>query len=238
MLWWAHASCWRKRSSAKMKIEKMKGGAIDWEYCYSQSCKGELLHTIQNEIPREHWKDASADRFCCGSTLLHFACSRKNLGALVFLLQNGADANAPAEGNFPPLRSAVLEDNPRAVEILCSVGADAHLKPDLASQFSPFRLSFYVYECATAFAFIANGYRIGDCSGWRSKWPPPKAFDFERGILTCRSAICALLTVKRKRGDMAHVDRFLMREIAFAIWSTRSENNDAWAQVKNRKKGY
>lgn len=68
--------------------------------------------------------------------------------------------------------------------------------------------------------------------------PPPKSDntaigteqldEWRRQFCACRSLVVAWLGVKRFRGQaLVHVDRFLMRHMAEAIWQTRGE--DKWA---------
>lgn len=221
-----------------MKIEKMKGGAIDWPYCYSQARKGKLRKVIEKKIPREHWKDISLHGEC---NLLHVACEERseiNLDAIALLLAHGVNPNQrQSPFGQVALSYTVLDKNHRATELLCAAGADAHIRggaPYVLND-SPFQLAFNDIVGDTANVLLANGYRI--CSlPFSPKYCFQSHRDFERGILACRSAFAALLLVKRKHPNMAHVDRFLMREIALAVWATRSENNDAWAQVRGAEK--
>ena len=55
-----------------------------------------------------------------------------------------------------------------------------------------------------------------------------EAREFEKGVLKCRRATLSLLAMKKKK-KWAHVDRSLVREIAFAIWCTR--HNKTWTNT-------
>lgn len=48
--------------------------------------------------------------------------------------------------------------------------------------------------------------------------------EWRRQFCACRARVVAWLSVKRFHGRaLVHVDRFLMRQIAMAIWQTRGE---------------
>jgi hypothetical protein len=47
---------------------------------------------------------------------------------------------------------------------------------------------------------------------------------FERCVLRCRRAVVAMLRLK-KAAKLHHMDKFLMREIGYAIWATRYEES-------------
>ena len=75
------------------------------------------------------------------------------------------------------------------------------------------------YTEACARVMIANGYRTNK---WRN-WPFANAQDvallpFQYGIRRCRRAVIALW-ILRKRG--VNLDKFLAREMALAVWTTR-----------------
>lgn len=45
---------------------------------------------------------------------------------------------------------------------------------------------------------------------------------FEQGVLRCRKAVVALIRLK-KAAQLWYVDKYLLREIGFAIWATRCD---------------
>ena len=56
----------------------------------------------------------------------------------------------------------------------------------------------------------------------------PELEAFERGVLRCRAAVVVLLGLKRRRGDvMWALDRWVVRELCFALWATRT--NVQWS---------
>ena len=221
-------------------FDEMKGGAIDWDYCWKQAMQGRLQQVLETEIPRKHWMDVSSEHRYPDFTLLHIACnsmSYLNHGAIALLLKEWVDPDALATlYGCAAMHFTLMNNDQYGTELLCAAGADAHVKGGrrYLTRMSPLELSFNESKGENAYALLANGYRI--CSLQYPRFLYRSHIAFESGILACRSAVVATLRLKRIHRNMAHVDRFLMREIALAIWATRSENNDAWAQVKGAKK--
>lgn len=72
----------------------------------------------------------------------------------------------------------------------------------------------------TARVLLANGMRLSTLrEGLRGRITP-ELEKFERGVLHCRTAVVAMLRLK-KAAKLWHMDRFVLREIGFAIWATR-----------------
>jgi ankyrin repeat protein len=79
--------------------------------------------------------DSGADRNAIAGnasrvTPLHSAASSRQLAIMTMLLQAGADANARQSGGWTALHSAAHQDNPDAVRLLLSHGADPTLAAD------------------------------------------------------------------------------------------------------------
>lgn len=66
---------------------------------------------------------------------------------------------------------------------------------------------------------MANGVRLATASDAVLIEPWMRAL--EEGRLHCRRATVALLGIKRHRGVLRRVDRFVVREIAWAVYATR-----------------
>lgn len=75
---------------------------------------------------------------------------------------------------------------------------------------------------------IANGFRLSKMDDGNFI-VTDEAREFEKGVLKCRRATLSLLAMKKKKKKWAHVDRSLVREIAFAIWCTR--HNKTWTNT-------
>jgi hypothetical protein len=74
---------------------------------------------------------------------------------------------------------------------------------------------------------VANGVRLRNLSHDPLNCVSPWQRNFERGVLRCRRAVVAMLRVK-KAAKLHHVDKYLMREIGYAIWATRYDER-AWS---------
>lgn len=194
-----------------------------------------LLMQHMSDIGKEAWS----------ATLLHEACrSEENLDALKALLHHGAPVDTYDNSGMTPLMRASNRGMTEFVRVLCAAGADLS-KRDLENR-GPMELvlSHSIYkrktsmECARA--LMACGMRL---AGVLTRWThddyhgvfiekrdmiPIALVDFERGLLKCRRVVIALLLVKRKKHDLRHVDKFLMREISFSVWTTRRD--DEWSQ--------
>ena len=175
-------------------------------------------------VPREGW----AERDEYGGTLLHHACRGHNVAAVVALLRSGLlDVNArTARGTTPALIAASFAQ-PRVLEVLCSVGAD--LRTHNMSSHAPIdcALARDVNRIESVRALVANGVRLSTVREDYRQLITPELEAFERGVLRCRAAAVALLRVK-KAAKLHHVDKFLMRELAYATWSTRT--SERWQE--------
>lgn len=169
---------------------------------------------------RECWTEFGSR----GWTVLHDAClldEPSDLAAVRYLLANGADPNIPdAEGRYP-VHIAACADNSKALQLLCARGA--LLKAARPNGRTPIDYGRNP-ECTRV--LIANGVRL-DTMKRKSKRRAitEEMRTFEATVLTLRAQCVIIMGVKRFRGvDWKHVDRFLFREIAFAVWATRNEN--------------
>ena len=74
---------------------------------------------------------------------------------------------------------------------------------------------------------VANGVRLSTVGERYYRDITLELEAFERGVLRCRAAVVVLLGLKLRRGDvMWALDRWVVRELCFAVWSTRS--NSQW----------
>ena len=88
-----------------------------------------------------------------------------------------------------------------------------------------------VFYVGIARLYIANGLRLDYCVKPRYIHNIPNSMlAFETGVVHCQKTIIRLLALKR-RNMFSHIDRFLWRELAYKVWSTRCD--DEW-QVNQR----
>lgn len=191
------------------KDEQMTEGYEYWLAVRAASQEG-TLHELLNAIPESRW--ISDNNPNSHWTYLHYATNAQDMTAIAALINAGANVDALSATGQTPLEWAAFLNRPRALKMLCAAGA-SHRATSLSS-------AIYNGRRECAHILIANGTRLaGKCSDFYRI--------LERSVLQCRSVAIALLTLKRrKRREWSHVDRFLLREMALAVWSTRME--DEW----------
>lgn len=160
-----------------------------------------------------------------------------NVGLLMILIQNNRRDDVkkllchgvrPAGDLWSPLHEAAIQGNAGIAEILIAAGADVNFHVDNCS--SPLgaainEISFnhhgnHHIRCAKV--LIANGARLYTIFD-RQKLSKAKKyglFDFERQVLKCRSACIAFYHL---RSHLRVGGKYMVRELAVAIWSTRHD---------------
>ena len=171
------------------------------------------------KLPRERW--AERDKY--SRTLLHVACLGPNVAAVGALLQSGlVDVNARHKWEWTPALFAASNTQPRVLELLCAAGADLRAGDD--DGYTPIDHALWNADDdagETVRALVANGVRLSTVREDSCEYITPELEAFERGVLRCRAAVVAMLRIK-KVAKLHHVDKFLMRELAFAMWATRT----------------
>ena len=206
-----------------IQFGKMKqGSCIDWRVVSYASYQGSLIHLLA-QIPVELWSMRSDFRF--HETLLHNACRGPNAMAVAVLIQSRmVDVNACDDMMWTAAHLAVAREQHIALEMLCAAGADLrcldhqlHSPVDHAIGHLPTN-NLDIHPIMRV--FLANGVRLSTLNKHYVKNITPAMRLFESGILRCRQAVIAMLRLK-KAAQLWHMDRFLIREIGFAIWATR-----------------
>lgn len=173
---------------------------------------------VLKKLPQIHWTSKDEN----GWTLLHYACVGPNVAAVKALLEyNSRDVNARDSKGDTPGHVAAKYTQSRLIEILCAVGANLR---------APARENITPLDCAlfnsgsddgtTVRMLLANRIRLDPVDPMCRRFVTTDLRIFERGVLRCRSIVVAMLRVKRA-GKLYHWDKFLLREMAFAIWATR-----------------
>ena len=194
-----------------------EGLPIDWAAVDEASEDGRLMDLLV-KLPRARWAEQGEE----GNTLLHFACCGPNVAAAVALLQSGlVDVNARDECGWTTTHMAAAWKQPRVLEVLCAAGADLRVCDE--DDHAPI-------DCAlsnaqkdggkTVRVLVANGVRLSTARDYRRRFITPEFEAFECGVLRCRSAVVAMLRVKRA-GQLWMWDKFLLEEVALCIWATR-----------------
>lgn len=171
------------------------------------------------QIPREHWGAVTY----YGMSLLHLACRGPNLAAVVALLQcELVDMDKRADGGWTSVHAAAGWSEPRVLEVLCAAGAKLHIQD--SDNETPIEWALWDHDGTgeTLRVLVANGVRLRTVHEDHRHLITPKLKAFERGVLRCRAAVVAMLRAK-KAANLYHVDKFLMRELAYAMWATRTD---------------
>lgn len=152
-------------------------------------------------------------------TILHYACFNANNGDLVIrLIRGGADVNARDVSGRTPLHWACRKGCVDLIPILCVMGADINV--GAWNNRTPLDESL-AWCTDSAFVLIANGARL-TCA-----LPSHQSGleEFQQQVIELRSTVIALLAMKKGKGAarLQHVDRFLLREMAVALWAQRYE---------------
>lgn len=194
-----------------------EGPQIDWLHVYSESKTGYLMNVLK-KLPQIHW--TAKDEH--GWTLLHYACLGPNVAAAATLLKyNSCDANARDNKRDTPAHVAAKYAQSRLIEILCTAGAN--MRAFARENITPLDCALF-NSCddngTTVRMLLANRIRLDPVDPICRRFVTTYMRLFERSVLRCRSAVVAMLHVKRA-GKLYRWDKFLLREMAFAIWATR-----------------
>lgn len=202
----------------KKIVMATKGPPIELSAAWGASSHGQLMELLAN-LPRERW--AELDGYGC--TLLHLACLGPNVAAVVALLQSGlVDVNARTGWETTPAHCAASHTHRQMLEILCAAGADLQARTKDGNAPIDWALMYADKDGGeTVRVLVANGVRLSTAGEDYQKYITAELEAFERGVLRCRAAAVALLRVK-KVAKLHHVDKFLMRELAYAMWATRT----------------
>lgn len=197
-----------------------QGPLINWDAFHEASQEGQLMDLLV-KLPRERW--AERDKY--GYTFLHLACCGPNVAAVVTLVQSGlVDVNA--RNRFEDQTSAhwaASRLQPRVMEVLCAAGADMQARDKYGNTPIVWALGYAHKDGGeTARVLVANGVRLNTVLEGDLRFIRFGLVAFDRGVLRCQTAVAALLHVKRA-GQLWQWDKFLLCELAFAVWSTRRD---------------
>lgn len=190
-----------------------EGPPIDWDAVDEASNGGRLMEVLR-ALPRTRWVEVHPDR----RSILHFAARDGNVAALVALIQSGLDVNTRDCLQRTPALDAAIYNQPRALEVMCAAGADLRAYNDDGCSL----LDSALANEACALVLLANGARLRTVDENLRRYITAELVAFERGVLRCRSAVAALLRVKRVSGQLlVRWDRYLLKQMALDLWTTR-----------------
>lgn len=192
-----------------------EGPSIDWDAFREAGMCGRLMELLV-KLPWERW----AERDEYGLTLLHYACVGPNVAAVKALLQSGlVDVNARNTDGNNAAHVAATYNRPRVLEVLCAAGVDSRAPNQNGRSALDQAVDYRCDDCALV--LVANCVRLNTIAERLRRHITPELEAFERGVLRCRAVVVAMLRVK-KAANLYHVDKFLMRELAYAMWATRT----------------
>lgn len=173
---------------------------------------------ILEKIPRELWSMHDND----GLTLLHYACCGPNNTAVVILCKsNVVNVHAVSVYQTTPAHDAANYAQSDIMELLCAMRSNINHANIAGRRPIDFSLqSGYKDQHKTTRVLIANGVRLKNVHPEVRRYVNVELFKFEQGVISCRKAVLAMLHIK-KAGKLWRWDKYLLREISFAIWATR-----------------
>lgn len=190
------------------KIENTeKGQKMDW-IPFVRSVENGKFMGLLKDLPRENWTEHCSD----GYTLLHFACQGPNVSAVILLLQSKLlDVNeCTIKMHSTPAHIAAWNAQHEVLKVLCAFGAD--IRAIDINGYSPIDIIF----CNRRYlphdflrTLVANGVRLSTIHANFKDLIPPELWFFERGVLSCRKAVVAILCISHRM------------DIAVAVWATR-----------------
>lgn len=188
--------------------------SLDWDGAIHTAAEQGQLAVLLSTLPPERWTE-----WCPHSwwTFLHYAARGENVAAVPMLLARGLKVNAREDEGRTPAHVAALNGEARVLEALCIAGAalDARARGDTPLEVA---LRFHKFECALV--LMAYGARLGSIPAQKRYLVTPNVARLECGVLRCRSAVVAMLRVK-KAGNLVRWDRFLVAALATTVWATR-----------------
>lgn len=160
-----------------------------------------------------------------GMSPLHFVAWRGDAAAIASLVQQGADVSAANAFRITPAHFAAISGQVCALEMLLSVGSEASLHDFDGQSVLDFALIHDRTACVRV--LLRHGVRLETVSDSVARKIQPWMWALQQGRANCVAAVVALLGVKRRRSPaLRRWDRFLVREVAFALFATRADS--AW----------
>lgn len=170
------------------------------------------------KLPLSQWAEQNKE----DDSLLHYACCGPNVAAAVALLKSRrVGVNLLNTWDNTPARQAIFFSQSRMLEVLCAAGANLRARNHNGDAPIDDALIFADKDNGkTMRVLVANGVRLSTANEDSREYITPELVAFERGVLHCRSVVAAMLRVKRV-GQLWRWDKFLLRELAYAVWATR-----------------
>lgn len=198
---------------------------LDWGCAIFQaSCEGRLMALLET-LPRARWTER--DPF--GATFLHYAVHGDNVTAFRALFLHGLQVNGRTVSRSCPAHFAARYRLPRMLKVLCAVGADLQARNEDGDTPLDCSLDFLPGTAECVRVLVANGVRLSTARQLYRDLVTHELVAFELGVLRCRTAVVALMGLKKRRrvdvNALRIVDRWMVREVCFAVWATRTHKS-------------
>lgn len=187
---------------------------------FDKALSGHLDDAL-NCIPQESWDLIQ----CRGRSLLELCYTMKkqpNTRALLMLLKSDAGVMSRRE-RWSHIKNVLHQGMRDTARILCASGP---FFPWGKQDHSHFYSGTHRNALEAAKVVLANGVRLPKLAFHfgRIQEDDPELVAFDAGVVNLQRICTTFLGIKRFRGrSLVHVDRFLFREMALAIWVTRYE---------------
>jgi hypothetical protein len=192
----------------------MKNGGLDHDII--ETLKAPDFHRYIQQFPMKMCLEWRSSRN--GDTLLHRAIYSGDRAALVALILAGFSPTAEKI-------TGLLHDVPTLIEQACYYNQSECVRILIAVGFSISNSMAFAIEgesiscCRT---LIANGVSLNGFYNYVEKRFIRKLYSFEQQVKRCRKVVFAILA-SQKLGRIHVGCKYAAREIAFAIWATRED---------------
>lgn len=169
------------------------------------------------KTPLEEWKNLG--------NLVHRCCQDAKLPLVVLLrvIQAGCDLNEISRSSNTPAHEAVHWNCVAELEMLCAAGANMRILNRQSYSPLDYAICFRRDECVRV--LLLYGMTLNFLHGDTMDKVTPEARALYSHVVSVRAKAIILLGIKRRRRLAAwiHIDKFLIREMAFSIWALRKE---------------
>lgn len=204
-----------KRRETYNKILEIRDQGKIFEYITTNLAQEELHQLYQGPFTEK--------------TLLHIVCEDKtdnSTKALVYLLKQGLDPDGKTKGcnAVPPILRAA-QFNHKNIEILLVAGANIFAIHENRLNALTVAMNTENYESVNILARNGLSVSLPISLSWGYHFKQ-EIVDYaqkrEETYRTCRNKVIILLGIKRRRPpSLVLFDKYLIREVGFAIWSMR-----------------
>lgn len=183
------------------------------------ACEHRLAQYLTERVPREQW----AHLCVLGYPLLHLAASYDDVLAVVTLLRAGVPVDQRAAPfDRTAAHVAAMYGCAKSLQVLLAAGTHVHAVT--TSGHALLSIALYTREQESVRVLLLGGMRLAHVDPNYRAHVEPWMWAVETGRLHCRAMVVGLLGIKRRRVRvLTNLDKFIVREVALAIWATRAQ---------------